>query len=266
MTSKGLAVLGVSVGDRPGAALLLGGRLVAASDEEQAAGFPVAAVRHCLQQAGIGPAELDFVALDTAPRAAFHAALIASRAGGFAAYLEALQPWMASGLHLRRQVVAALGGGYRGPIALIDRTEALAAASSYRSAADEAAARVIWHGVLAYPRLAGAPGGARQTVRSRAGSAAAIPAPIAWLIGAALAAAYPLLLFGRGLHARPGDVSRKRGSEYFVDTFGPGSPGAAARFLTTCAAAIARLRGLTQAARRPRPAGAEIPDEIYTLW
>ena len=152
MTSKGLAILGISVGEAPGAALLVDGRIVAAA-QERPGGFPVAAVRQCLHQAGINAVDLDFIALDTVPRTAFNAALQASASRGFRMYLNTLQLWMTSGLHLRRHVIAALGGRYRGPIAYIDRREALAAAADYQCAGDAAAALLLWHKVLGYPPL-----------------------------------------------------------------------------------------------------------------
>ena len=152
MTSKGLAILGISVGEAPGAALLVGGRIVAAA-QERPGGFPAAAVRRCMHQAGISPVELDFVALDTVPRAAFNDALMESRSLGFRRYLDTLWRWMTSGLHLRRQVIAGLGGRYRGPIAFIDRREAHAAAADYQCAVDAGAALLLWHRVLAYPPL-----------------------------------------------------------------------------------------------------------------
>ena len=152
MTSKGLAILGISVGETPGAALLVGGRIVAAA-QERPGSFPVAAVRQCLHQAGINAVDLDFIALDTVPRAAFNTALKASASRGVRMYLQTLRSWMTSGLHLRRHVIAALGGRYRGPIAFIDRREALAAAADYQCSSDAAAALLLWHGVLGYPPL-----------------------------------------------------------------------------------------------------------------
>src|SRR5688572_4097056 len=131
MTSKGLAILGISVGEAPGAALLVGGRIVAAA-QQRPGGFPVAAVRQCMHQAGISPVELDFVALDTVPRAAFNDALMEGRSLGFRTYLDTLWRGMTSSLHLRRQVIAGVGGRYRGPIAFIDRREAQAAAADYQ--------------------------------------------------------------------------------------------------------------------------------------
>ena len=266
MTSKGLAILGISLGEGPGAALLVDGSVVAAAQQE-AGGFPLAAVGYCMRHAGIGLVDLDFVALDTVPRAAFNSALMASRTLGFRTYLETLQPWITSGLAVRRRVLAALGGGYRGPIAFIDRRQALAAAADHQSTVAAGAALVVWHQVLAYPRRNGS---MNEPVQVRPpqiqSSDTVVSTPIRWLVTAALTAAYPLLRFGSPSFSETNHGEPKRASDYFSDSFASGSPGAAASFLSKCANVIAHVRELPRMTAPRRVAREEIPDDIYTLW
>ena len=60
------------------AALIRDGQLVAAAEEERfnrikhCAGFPKLAIRYCLKEAGIGPADLDHVAISRNPQAHLH--------------------------------------------------------------------------------------------------------------------------------------------------------------------------------------------------
>lgn len=265
MTSEGVAILGIAVSAPRGAALLIGGRVVAAVQEADPSRFPLAAVRQCLQRSGTRPADLDFVALDTMPRAAFHRALIASRNAGFRRYRQQLQRWLDFDLHARRYVIAALGGRYRGPIAFVDSRIAANAAVEFHCASDEAAARVLWHRVLGHPGTTAPiedPPQVQRTVHSTPDDEPGIPAPVRWLTAAALTVAYPLMLW-RGTPSATNQSHRA--GDYFVDAFGVTSPAPAARFLVACGNGAARLRGLTRASGR-RAAGSEIPDEIYTLW
>src|SRR4051812_43074439 len=84
--ASGGAILGINAyhGDAS-AALVVDGELVAAAEEERftrvkhAAGFPARAIQYCLQAAGLGPGDLDYVAVPRNPRArlvrkALHAA------------------------------------------------------------------------------------------------------------------------------------------------------------------------------------------------
>ena len=69
-TSAEPKILGISAGNHDAAAaLLVGGRIVAAVEEEKLArvrrarGLPIRAIRYCLEAAGLRPSQLDYVAL-----------------------------------------------------------------------------------------------------------------------------------------------------------------------------------------------------------
>lgn len=327
MTSKGLAVIGIAV-DASEAAVLVAGRVVAAAREDRADGEPpaappIAAVRHCLRQAGIAPTDLDWIALDTNPRAAFLDLLADRRLRGFGRYLDALRPWMMRRLHLRREV-AAVFGRVAGAVAFIPRAEALAASAFFQSSFDEAAivtvhekqatvwhgrdnrvqrlnhlpcgatvgapellertreltgsmpvivanggsaagaALAVWHHVLSYPRAIvpphtpGAPTRVASADRDHPVRFAARR-----LAEAALVAAYPAVWLGRperGPREHP-----IRATDYFLESAPGDAATLSARFLLACARGVARSRRLGLVAA-PHRAGADIPDEIYTLW
>src|SRR3989440_6341565 len=91
------AILGLNAyhGDAA-AALVVDGELVAAAEEERfnrvkhVAGFPSLALRWCLDDAGLRPADVDHVAIARDPRANIGAKLIRTiRHGASARYLKA---------------------------------------------------------------------------------------------------------------------------------------------------------------------------------
>src|SRR3989440_6960743 len=90
------AILGINAyhGDAA-AALVVDGELVAAAEEERfnrikhCAGFPALAARWCLEDAGLGPQDLDHVAVSRDPRANLGRKLLRTiRHGASARYLK----------------------------------------------------------------------------------------------------------------------------------------------------------------------------------
>ena len=82
-------ILGINAWHGDAAACLVhDGELVAAAAEERfnrirhCAGFPEQAIRSCLRQAGIGPRDLDHVAVSRDPSARMHQKLMASLVSG----------------------------------------------------------------------------------------------------------------------------------------------------------------------------------------
>jgi carbamoyltransferase len=143
------AILGVSAYYHDAAAaLVVDGEIVAAAQEERFTRrkhdprFPSAAVRYCLDHAGLSAADLDYVAFYEKPRAKFERLVetyTAYAPASFATYLTAMTPWLRSKLHLQRELSAALGGGYHGRFVFTDHHESHAASAFYPSPFEEAA-------------------------------------------------------------------------------------------------------------------------------
>jgi carbamoyltransferase len=130
------------------AALLVDGEIVAAAQEERFSRkkhdhrFPVNAVEYCLKEAGIGPADLDYVGFYDKPSAKFDRLIetyAAFAPAGLGSYLTALPLWLRSKLHLEREIGRALNNQYNGRYVFADHHESHAASAFFPSPFEEAA-------------------------------------------------------------------------------------------------------------------------------
>ena len=99
------------------AALVMNGQIVAAAQEERFtrkkhdAGFPVHALKYCLEEAGISPAELDWVAFYDKPFLKFERLLetyIAFAPRGFSSFRQALPVWVKDKLFQKSGIISQL--------------------------------------------------------------------------------------------------------------------------------------------------------------
>jgi carbamoyltransferase len=130
------------------AALVRDGEIVAAAQEERFTRnkhderFPVAAIEYCLQQAGLRPEQLDYVAFYDKPFLKFERLLetyLAYAPSGFRSFLQAIPVWLKHKLHLRRELNAGLGQAYRKQYVFAEHHESHAASAFFPSPFDEAA-------------------------------------------------------------------------------------------------------------------------------
>ncbi len=154
------AILGISAFYHDSAAaLLIDGEMIAAAQEERFSRrkhddrFPAAAVQFCLDKAGIGPGDLDYVVFYEKPLVKFDRLLetyLAYAPAGLGQFLQAMPLWLKSKLHLPGVIRKALGGGYRRRIVFTSHHEAHAASAFFPSPYDEAAILTMdgvgeWH-------------------------------------------------------------------------------------------------------------------------
>jgi carbamoyltransferase len=134
-------ILGISCFYHDSAACILrDGDILAAAQEERFTRqkhdprFPRNAIAYCLQQAGIGGEDLDFVVYYDKPFLTFERLLlsyltVAPR--GLRSWLEAMPLWLGQKLHLPKVVHQEVG--YRGPVLFTEHHEAHAASAFYPS-------------------------------------------------------------------------------------------------------------------------------------
>jgi carbamoyltransferase len=143
------AILGVSAFYHDSAAALVrDGRIVAAAQEERFTrikhdhAFPGHAVAYCLREAGLSPADLDYVAFYDKPLTKFERLLetyLAYAPRGFRSFRLALPLWLKEKLHMRRTLRHGLGGPTRARLVFTDHHESHAASAFFPSPFDEAA-------------------------------------------------------------------------------------------------------------------------------
>ena len=130
------------------AALLVGGEIVAAAQEERFtrikhdAAFPQNAADYCLRAAGLTAAQLDHVVFYEKPLLKFDRLLetyLAVAPRGLRSFMTAMPQWLKTKLHLPREIRAALGGGFKKRIAFTSHHESHAACAFSPSPYDEAA-------------------------------------------------------------------------------------------------------------------------------
>ena len=95
------------------AALVVDGQIVAAAQEERFtrkkhdAGFPDNAIAYCLREAGLSPADLDYVGFYDKPLVKFERLLetyLAFSPAGLKSWLTLLPNWLRTRLHLPRVI------------------------------------------------------------------------------------------------------------------------------------------------------------------
>lgn len=130
------------------AALVIDGEIVAAAQEERFTrkkhdpGFPDRAIRYCLEEAGISPAELDYVVFYDKPLVKFERLLetyLAFAPAGFKSFATAIPVWLKEKLFLRSNLRRDLGKDLRAPLVFTDHHESHAASAFFPSPYEKAA-------------------------------------------------------------------------------------------------------------------------------
>jgi carbamoyltransferase len=143
------AILGISAFYHDSAAaLVVDGEVIAAAQEERFSRkkhderFPAAAVAYCLQEAGLTPDQLDYVAFYDKPLTKFERLLetyLACAPSGLRSFLMAMPLWLKDKLFMRRRIRAGLPGPTTAPIVFLDHHESHAASAFFASPFDRAA-------------------------------------------------------------------------------------------------------------------------------
>ncbi len=143
------AILGISAFYHDSAAaLVVDGRVVAAAQEERFTrikhdhNFPQRAIDYCLGEAGLSPADLDWVGFYDKPLLKFERLLetyLTYAPAGFASFLMAIPLWLREKLFLPRVMREGLGGQYRKRFVFAEHHESHAASAFFPSPFDEAA-------------------------------------------------------------------------------------------------------------------------------
>jgi carbamoyltransferase len=143
------AILGISAFYHDSAAaLVVDGEIVAAAQEERFTRkkhdheFPINAIDYCLREAGLEPAQLDYVGFYDKPLTKFERLLetyFAYAPRGFRSFIQALPLWLKQKLHLRREIRKGLRHEYKGKFIFTDHHESHAASAFFPSPFDEAA-------------------------------------------------------------------------------------------------------------------------------
>ncbi len=130
------------------AALVVDGEIVAAAQEERFtrkkhdAGFPVHAIRYCLEERGLTAADIDYVGFYDKPFLKFERLLetyLATAPAGFKSFLQAMPQWLKEKLYLPREIRKGLGHRLRNRIILTEHHESHAASAFFPSPFAEAA-------------------------------------------------------------------------------------------------------------------------------
>ncbi len=142
-------ILGISAFYHDSAACLVeDGDLVAAAQEERFTRkkhdyrFPTHALNYCLEEAGIGPGELDYVAFYDKPLLKFDRLLetyIAYAPRGYKLFLKGLPLWLKQKLYMPRELDKGLSHQYKGRYIFTEHHESHAASAFFPSPFDEAA-------------------------------------------------------------------------------------------------------------------------------
>jgi len=143
------AILGISAFYHDSAAaLVVDGEVVAAAQEERFSRkkhderFPVSAVRYCLQEAGLTPEQLDYVAFYEKPLTKFERLLetyLAVAPRGLRSFLRAMPVWLKDKLFLRSRIRSGLPGPTTAPLVFLEHHESHAASAFFASPFDRAA-------------------------------------------------------------------------------------------------------------------------------
>jgi carbamoyltransferase len=143
------AILGVSAFYHDSAAaLVVDGRIVAAAQEERFTrkkhdpGFPSRAVAYCLEDAGLRPGDVDYVAFYDKPLLKFERLLetyLAYAPAGFRSFHMAMPVWLKDKLHTRRLIRQALGKGFHAKVVFTEHHESHAASAFFPSPYEQAA-------------------------------------------------------------------------------------------------------------------------------
>jgi carbamoyltransferase len=135
------AILGLSAFYHDSAAaLVIDGEIIAAAQEERFtrkkhdASFPQNAINYCLQEGGVAPEEIDYVAFYDKPLTKFERLLetyLAYAPRGFRSFRLAMPLWLKDKLHMRRLIRRGLGGARRAKLVFTDHHESHAASAFF---------------------------------------------------------------------------------------------------------------------------------------
>src|SRR5262249_52098851 len=129
------------------AAVIIDGKIIAAAQEERFTrkkhdpGFPSHAVAYCLREAGLLPADLDYIVFYDKPLTKFERLLetyLAYVPSGLRSFNMAMPLWLKKKLHMRRLIRGELQGT-KAPILFTDHHESHAASAFFPSPFDRAA-------------------------------------------------------------------------------------------------------------------------------
>jgi carbamoyltransferase len=130
------------------AAVIVNGEIIAAAQEERFTRvkhdpeFPKNAVAYCLEEAGITPEQLDFIAFYDKPMLKFERLLetqLAFAPSGIRSFVMAMPVWLREKLMMRRMIRDGLPGRTSVPLLFMDHHESHAASAFFPSPFDEAA-------------------------------------------------------------------------------------------------------------------------------
>lgn len=130
------------------AALVVDGEIVAAAQEERFTRrkhdheFPAHAIDYCLEEAGLTPDQLDYVAFYDKPFLKFERLLetyLSYAPRGFRSFAKAMPLWLKQKLHLPREIRKGLQGKYEKRIIFTEHHESHAASAFFPSPFEEAA-------------------------------------------------------------------------------------------------------------------------------
>ena len=143
------AILGISAFYHDSAAaLVVDGVIVAAAQEERFTrikhdlSFPAQAIAYCLEEAGLEPAQLDFIVFYEKPFAKLERLLetyLAFAPRGFRSFCQAMPAWLKSKLQPAKTIKHGLPGATRAPLIYTDHHESHAASAFFPSPFDSAA-------------------------------------------------------------------------------------------------------------------------------
>jgi len=143
------AILGISAFYHDSAAaLVIDGQIVAAAQEERFSrikhdpAFPTRAIAYCMEEGGLGPADLDYIAFYDKPLAKFERLLetyLAFAPTGFRSFRLAMPLWLKDKLHMRRTIRRAVGTTTRARLIFADHHETHAASAFFPSPFERAA-------------------------------------------------------------------------------------------------------------------------------
>ena len=130
------------------AALVIGGKIVAAAQEERFTrikhdfNFPINAINYCLKEGGITPEELDYVVFYDKPLLKFDRLIetyLAYAPAGLKSFMMAMPLWLKTKLHLPREIRKSLDNRYKKAIIFTSHHESHAASAFFPSPYEEAA-------------------------------------------------------------------------------------------------------------------------------
>ena len=143
------AILGISAFYHDSAAaLVVDGVIVAAAQEERFSrikhdpAFPVQAIAYCLDEAGLEPAQLDFIVFYEKPFAKLERLLetyLAFAPRGLRSFCQAMPAWLKNKLRPAKTIKNSLPGATRAPLIYTDHHESHAASAFFPSPFDSAA-------------------------------------------------------------------------------------------------------------------------------